>query len=159
MRSSIISTYRSEAAASVVRFELELLSELGFGLDLEACAATGSAHDLAHVSPKSGRAVSRTAGEPWQHRLLQFPAFLVASQSAAPTWAELADAFVLTGFFLERRVPGTARPDIAGRAVSFPSRRCPDTTGIIAACVLATALPEAATRTAGLPTERHRGAT
>jgi DNA repair protein RecO (recombination protein O) len=103
-----------ETATSVVRFELELLSELGFGLDLESCAATGSARDLAYVSPKSGRAVSRIAGEPWQHRLLQFPAFLVTPQAEAPTPAELADAFMLTGFFLERRVTeprGQTLPD------------------------------------------------
>lgn len=117
-----------EAAASVVRFELELLSELGFGLDLEACAATGSAHDLAYVSPKSGRAVSRTAGEPWQHRLLQFPAFLVTPQQAVPTWAELADAFVLTGFFLERRVTeprGQTLPDARSHFIAAVLRTQP----------------------------------
>jgi DNA repair protein RecO (recombination protein O) len=103
-----------ETAASIVRFELAMLSELGFGLDLEACAATGTEEDLAYVSPKSGRAVSRVAGAPWQDRLLQFPAFLVAPDPTAPSATELKEAFVLTGFFLERRVTeprGQTLPD------------------------------------------------
>src|SRR5262249_50001270 len=56
------------AAAFVVRFELQMLAELGFGLDLAACAATGQSEDLGYVSPKSGRAVSRSAGEAWRER-------------------------------------------------------------------------------------------
>jgi DNA repair protein RecO (recombination protein O) len=101
-------------AASIVRFELELLSELGFGLDLESCAATGVVRDLVYVSPKSGRAVSRTAGEPWHDRLLLFPAFLSRDLSTAPSEAELSQGFALTGYFLERRVTeprGQALPD------------------------------------------------
>ncbi len=115
-----------ETAASVVRFELEMLSELGFGLDLESCAATGSASDLAYVSPKSGRAVSRTAGEPWHDRLLQFPAFLVTPQTEAPTLAELADAFMLTGFFLERRITeprGQTLPDARSHFIAAVLKR------------------------------------
>jgi DNA repair protein RecO (recombination protein O) len=117
-----------ETAASVVRFELEMLSELGFGLDLESCAATGSASDLAYVSPKSGRAVSRIAGEPWHDRLLHFPAFLVAPQAGAPTPAELADAFMLTGFFLERRVTeprGQSLPDARSHFIAAVLRTQP----------------------------------
>src|SRR5262245_48333733 len=57
-------------AAEMVRFELDLLAELGFGLDLACCAATGARDDLIYVSPKSGRAVSRQAGAPWQDKLL-----------------------------------------------------------------------------------------
>ena len=64
------------AAPLAVRFELQLLSELGFGLDLEQCASTGSRADLVYVSPKSGRAVSREAGEPWADKMLRLPAFL-----------------------------------------------------------------------------------
>ncbi|MGE5771290.1 MAG: DNA repair protein RecO, partial [Hyphomicrobiales bacterium] len=64
------------AAPMVVRFELQLLSDLGFGLDLERCAATGVSGDLVYVSPKSGRAVSRLAGEPWADKMLRLPAFL-----------------------------------------------------------------------------------
>jgi DNA repair protein RecO (recombination protein O) len=99
----------SLAAALVARFELELLAELGFGLDLESCAATGKTAELVYVSPKSGRAVSREAGEPWRDKLLALPAFLGAAaapeaQAEAPSAAELKDAFVLTGFFLARHV-------------------------------------------------------
>jgi DNA repair protein RecO (recombination protein O) len=92
-----------DAAPMVVRFELQLLAELGFGLDLATCAATGTTEDLVYVSPKSGRAVSRAAGEPYAARMLPLPAFL---QDAAgqPDGGALADGFALTGFFLERHV-------------------------------------------------------
>ena len=93
---------RALAAAGVVRFELQMLAELGFGLDLESCAATGTAKELVFVSPKSGRAVSRGAGEPWQDRLLRLPAFL--AEKGTPSTDDLADGFALTGFFLARHV-------------------------------------------------------
>ena len=64
------------AAAHLIRFELAMLAELGFGLDLENCAATGATADLIYVSPKSGGAVSRVAGEPYRDRLLRLPSFL-----------------------------------------------------------------------------------
>src|SRR5579864_6864748 len=64
------------AAVHLVRFELAMLAELGFGLDLENCAATGETSELIYVSPKSGGAVSRAAGEAWRERLLRLPAFL-----------------------------------------------------------------------------------
>jgi DNA repair protein RecO (recombination protein O) len=96
---------RTFAAALVARFELQMLAEFGFGLDLDQCAATGVTADLIYVSPKSGRAVSRVAGEPWQDRMLRLPAFLRGDQDAnEPTGGELGDAFALTGFFLERHV-------------------------------------------------------
>lgn len=91
------------AAPMVVRFELRLLSELGFGLDLEQCAATGAFRDLAYVSPKSGRAVSRTAGEPWADKMLRLPGFL-RQHDAIPSGHDLADGFALTGYFLTRHV-------------------------------------------------------
>jgi DNA repair protein RecO (recombination protein O) len=98
----------SLAAALVARFELELLAELGFGLDLDSCAATGKTAELVYVSPKSGRAVSREAGEPWRDKLLALPAFLGTdaqeAPSGAPSAAELRDGFALTGFFLARHV-------------------------------------------------------
>src|SRR5882757_7996094 len=72
------------AGPSVARFELQLLAELGFGLDLASCAASGSETDLVYVSPKSGRAVSRQAGEPWKERLLRLPAFLTMDDDTAP---------------------------------------------------------------------------
>jgi DNA repair protein RecO (recombination protein O) len=91
------------AAPMVVRFELQLLSELGFGLDLERCVATGVSGDLVYVSPKSGRAVSRTAGEPWADKMLRLPAFL-RQHDALPAGQDLADGFALTGYFLTRHV-------------------------------------------------------
>jgi len=91
------------AAPMVARFELLLLSELGFGLDLERCAATGASGDLAYVSPKSGRAVSRDAGEPWADKMLRLPAFL-RQRDAIPSSHDLADGFALTGYFLTRHV-------------------------------------------------------
>jgi DNA repair protein RecO (recombination protein O) len=91
-------------AVLAARFELRLLAELGFGLDLSVCAATGTATDLVYVSPKSGRAVSRAAGEPWRDRLLALPAFLADEEAPAPTSDELAAGFALTGFFLGRHV-------------------------------------------------------
>ena len=65
-----------EAAVHMVRFEMAMLTELGFGLDLTRCAATGATGDLIYVSPKSGSAVSRQAGEPWRDKLLRLPSFL-----------------------------------------------------------------------------------
>ena len=91
------------AAPMVVRFELQLLSELGFGLDLEQCASTGTRADLIYVSPKSGRAVSRAAGEPWADKMLRLPAFL-RERDANPVGRDLDDGFALTGFFLARHV-------------------------------------------------------
>ena len=91
------------AAPLVVRFELQLLTELGFGLDLEQCAATGTSADLIYVSPKSGRAVSRDAGAPYADRMLRLPAFL-RDLNLQPAGRDLADGFALTGMFLERHV-------------------------------------------------------
>jgi DNA repair protein RecO (recombination protein O) len=96
----------SGAAAHLIRFELAMLAELGFGLDLETCAATGATADLVYVSPKSGGAVSRGAGTPYQDRLLRLPAFLRRSDEGAAGWTEqdLKDGFALTGLFLLRHV-------------------------------------------------------
>jgi len=91
------------AAPLVVRFELQLLSELGFGLDLAQCASTGATDELIYVSPKSGRAVSRVAGEPWADKMLRLPAFL-RDLETEPAGRDLADGFALTGIFLERHV-------------------------------------------------------
>ena len=95
--------------ARYAAWELALLAELGFGLDLERCAVTGGAEDLVWVSPKSGRAVSREAGAPWAERLLPLPAFLKGWE-AAPGKAEVLEGLALTGFFLEAWVaPGLPR--------------------------------------------------
>jgi DNA repair protein RecO (recombination protein O) len=106
------------AAPMVVRFELQLLAELGFGLDLATCAATGASEELTYVSPKSGRAVSRVAGEPWADRMLRLPAFLREPQSAAQG-RDLADGFALTGFFLTRHVLEPRGVALAGARAHF----------------------------------------
>jgi DNA repair protein RecO (recombination protein O) len=91
----------AQGTALAVRFELLLLRDLGFGLDLTACAATGATEDLVYVSPKSGRAVSRAAGEPYKDRLLGLPPFLLDDEvEEAPAPEDLAAAFALTGHFL-----------------------------------------------------------
>jgi DNA repair protein RecO (recombination protein O) len=111
------------APALVVRFELAMLAELGFGLDLARCVVTGSPDDLTHVSPKSGKAVSRKAAEPYRDRLLALPAFLSEGQGArAPAAAELAAGFALTGFFLRRHLyepRGLAEPPERARLIEL----------------------------------------
>ncbi|MCO5131315.1 MAG: DNA repair protein RecO [Xanthobacteraceae bacterium] len=94
------------AAVRLVRFELAMLAELGFGLDLSSCAATGATTDLIYVSPKSGIAVSRQAGEPWRGRLLRLPPFLREADGGGGGWSgqDLQDGFELTGRFLLRHV-------------------------------------------------------
>ena len=87
-------------AAALARYELLLLSELGFGLDLSECAATGSALDLAFVSPRSGRAVSAAAGEEYRARLFALPAFL--SESGPADWDDIYAGLRITGHFLAR---------------------------------------------------------
>ncbi len=87
-------------ATAMVRYELLLLTELGFGLDLSACVASGANDDLAFVSPKSGGAVSRSAGELYRDRLLPLPSFLM--EGGAGEWGDIIDGFRLTGHFLER---------------------------------------------------------
>jgi DNA repair protein RecO (recombination protein O) len=89
-----------------VRFELGLLASLGFGLDLARCAATGTNDNLAFVSPKTGRAVSFSAGEAWRDKLLALPRFLIADATPHER-AERGDVdkgLALTGYFLERHV-------------------------------------------------------
>ncbi len=93
---------RVALGAELARFELTLLDELGFGLDLSACAVTGITIDLTHVSPKTGRAVSREPAKPYCDRLLRLPQFLISD--AEPTLPDVADAFRLTGHFLHMHV-------------------------------------------------------
>jgi DNA repair protein RecO (recombination protein O) len=105
------------AAPMIARFELGFLAELGFGLDLASCAATGATDDLIYVSPKSGRAVSRAAGEIYRDRLLRLPAFLQTGDEPGSA-GDLADAFALTVFFLERHAftpRGLTVPEARGR--------------------------------------------
>ncbi len=92
-----------ELAIDLARFELALLDDLGFGLDLSACAVTGSTEDLTHVSPKTGRAVSREPAKPYCDRLLVLPQFLI-SERAPLQPGDLQHAFRLTGHFLHMHV-------------------------------------------------------
>jgi DNA repair protein RecO (recombination protein O) len=111
--------FLSDAAvwpALYVRWELALLGELGFGLDLAACAATGSREDLAYVSPKSGRAISAAAGELYKDRLLRLPAFLRGGAAGQVTRSDVLAGLALTGHFLEIRI---LRP----RELAFPEAR------------------------------------
>lgn len=87
----------------LVEWELALLADLGFGLELTACAATGATANLRYVSPKSGRAVSAEAGEPYRDKLLALPRFLV-EPDAKPPRADVCDGLRLTGYFLEKWV-------------------------------------------------------
>lgn len=88
----------------LLRFELMLLEELGFGLDFRNCAATGAVDDLIYVSPKSGRAVSREGGAPWADKLLSLPEFVVSNQIRPSCLDDIQSAYKLTGFFLMRHV-------------------------------------------------------
>jgi DNA repair protein RecO (recombination protein O) len=103
------------AAPMIARFEFDFLAELGFGLDLSSCAATGATTDLIYVSPRSGRAVSRAGGEAYRDKLLRLPAFLhMAGEPVSAS--DLADAFTLTGFFLDRHA-------FAPRGLALPEAR------------------------------------
>ncbi len=119
------------APALLARFEARLLADTGFGLDLTRCAATGTRDDLVYVSPKSGRAVSRVAGEPYKDRLLALPAFLRVDlldpadeedigdgdEGEGGIGAEdIRDGFALTGFFLARDI-------YTPRGLSLPEAR------------------------------------
>ncbi len=84
-----------------VRFELLLLQELGFALDLERCAVTGAQQDLAYVSPRTGRAVSRQGAGDLADRLLPLPAFLLADVPA--TFSQVLAGLRLSGHFLARQ--------------------------------------------------------
>lgn len=88
-------------APAVARFELAILGDLGFGLDLGRCAVTGTREELVYVSPKSGRAVSREVGAAYHDRLFALPPFL-HDAAVAPAAGEVAAAFRLTGHFIAR---------------------------------------------------------
>lgn len=92
-------------AVAYVEWEMMLLEELGFGLDLSSCAATGATADLIYVSPRSGHAVSAEAGAPYREKLLPLPAFLSAAAPAVrPSSRDVLDGLRLAGFFLDSRV-------------------------------------------------------
>jgi DNA repair protein RecO (recombination protein O) len=85
---------------SYVNYELELLKDLGFGLDLSACAATGQQDDLIYISPKTGRAVSREAGEPYKRQLLPLPSYWM-NEGVTP---DIQTSLTVTGYFLARHL-------------------------------------------------------
>ena len=90
--------------AALVRYELLMLAELGFGLDLDSCAVSGANDDLVAVSPRSGRAVSAAEAEPYAGQLLRLPPFLTSGGQG--TWAEIAHGLDLTSHFLRRDLLG-----------------------------------------------------
>lgn len=100
--------------ALLVRWEMGLLDELGFGLDLSQCAATGARDNLIYVSPRSGKAVSAAAGEPYKERLFRLPAFISANVPAGAQ--DVIDGLRLTGYFLHRNV-------FEPRGVEMPDQR------------------------------------
>jgi DNA repair protein RecO (recombination protein O) len=89
-------------AVALVRYELLLLAELGFGLDLQTCAATGATSDLCFVSPRSGGAVSVAGALGYEDRLFPLPAFLTVGGAAE--WDDILAGLRITGHFLERDV-------------------------------------------------------
>ena len=108
---------------AVVRYEHLLLTELGFGLDLACCAATGVTADLVYVSPKSRQAVSRAAGEPWAARRLRLPAFLIGDTPADA--AAVHDGLLLTRHFLEADVLDRRGRDLLAVRETLATRLSP----------------------------------
>jgi DNA repair protein RecO (recombination protein O) len=111
--------------AVYTRFELGLLAALGYGLEMSSCAMTGVTEDLAFISPKTGRAACREAGAPYAEKLLALPPFL-ADPEAPLLEGDVADAFALAGFFLERRVfdaMGQGLPDARRRLIETLGRQ------------------------------------
>lgn len=106
------------------RFELGLLAAVGYGLDLGRCALTGAEEGLAWVSPRTGRAASFEAGAPFADKLLRLPPFLIDPQAAVEE-GDIADAFALAGYFLERRLfdqRGEGMPDARRRLIEALGR-------------------------------------
>ncbi|WP_435257805.1 DNA repair protein RecO [Thioclava sp. FR2] len=114
-----------------LRWELALLEEIGFGLDLSSCAVTGSREDLAYVSPRTGRAVSRQGAGDWAPKLLPLPLALMGQGPVSH--AEAAQALDLTGHFLLRelsdRLPAGALPEARARLLARLRRASPDRSG------------------------------
>ncbi|MDV6329261.1 DNA repair protein RecO [Asticcacaulis sp. 201] len=110
--------------AVYVRYEAGMLDALGYGLDLSACAVSGERDDLLYVSPKSGRAVGRAAGEPYKDKLLRLPGFMLSSQGGVGE-GDVVSGLELTAFFLERHVfhpHNKPLPDIRLRLQEMLSR-------------------------------------
>lgn len=107
---------------ALVRWEVDLLREVGFGLDFSACAMTGVSDDLAYVSPRTGRAVSRAAAGEWAPRLLALPPFLTGN--AAADMAQCRDGLALTGHFLAREVFGARHAPLPPARAALYDRVC-----------------------------------
>lgn len=108
-------------AQAYIWWEVHLLGALGFGLRLEACALTGQQHDLTHVSPKTGRAVSRDAAQPYADRLLRLPYCLGGADDLGPV-QEIMAGLALTGYFLHHHIAepqGKALPEARQRLVAY----------------------------------------
>lgn len=126
LRNLIAALDEDEWAAAYARWEFALLGELGFGLDLSACAATGQTDDLAYVSPKTARAVSRGAGQLYHDKLLPLPGFLL--DDGPETVDQIVEALRLTGYFLDRHLFAPHRrqlPDSRERLASRLVRAVP----------------------------------
>jgi len=111
--------------ALMARWELGLLAEMGFGLTLDRCAATGVREDLIYVSPKSACAVSRAAGEPYKEKLLPLPAFLNGGVADA-SLEEAVDALTTSGYFIETRIlhlAGKQLPEARLRVIELLRKR------------------------------------
>lgn len=111
----------NDAAITLVKLELGLLAELGFGLDLSECAATGVKSDLAYVSPKSARAVCAEAGKPYHDKMLILPAFIL-DDAAECSADDIEAGLALTGYFLHRNiwhVQGQGIPPARGRFMGY----------------------------------------
>lgn len=108
-----------------LRWELSLLEEMGYGLDLTACAVTGATDGLAFVSPKSGRAVTRAGAGEWVSKMLPLPQVLIGLGDAPD--AEIAEGFKTTGYFLERHLArdlgGKPLPEARARFIDAFSRQ------------------------------------
>lgn len=111
-----------EWPTAYVRWECALLGHLGYGLDLERCALTGSRDHLAYVSPRTGRAASAEAGALWKQQLLPLPAFL-NQQNASWTYQDILDGLTLTGHFLSRHVLDHAQGRHARSVLPIPRQR------------------------------------
>ncbi len=105
---------------ALVRWELGLLADLGYGLDLSTCAVTGTTENLAYVSPKTGRAITEQAAGVWRDRLLKLPPFL--RDDSAPRAADLADALRLTGHFLARDLFGARHREVPSPRIMLYDR-------------------------------------
>jgi DNA repair protein RecO (recombination protein O) len=107
--------------AEYVLWEMALLRDMGYGLDLRSCAATGTTENLAYVSPRSGRAVSRDAGAPYLDKLFVLPPFL-RSEDADYDTADIVQGLALTGHFFEAHVFGPHQQKMPASRMRFAER-------------------------------------